>query len=160
MAGVKLTEKQKRFADYYIKLGNGAEAARQAGYQGTNHDNIATENLRKPAIKEYIDSKIDKKDDKRIAKQDEVLAFLTSAMRGELTEEVLMQGMKGVEREIKGTDIKDRLVAAKELGKRYLMDKQIDWNERKVKIAEKQIMDTDEDIEYEVVEDEEIQEES
>lgn len=28
----KLTEKQKRFIDFYIETGNGAEAARRAGY--------------------------------------------------------------------------------------------------------------------------------
>ena len=28
----KLTERQKRFIDYYIQYGNGAKAAREAGY--------------------------------------------------------------------------------------------------------------------------------
>ena len=68
---IKLTEKQKKFCDYYIETGNGAESARLAGYRGKNHDRIACENLRKMEIKAYIGDKIDKKDNERIAKQDE-----------------------------------------------------------------------------------------
>ena len=30
--GMKLTEKQKKFADFYIKLGNATQAAIKAGY--------------------------------------------------------------------------------------------------------------------------------
>ena len=84
---VKLTEKQKRFCDFYIETGNGSEAARKAGYKGKNHEKIASENLIKVDIKTYLKEKIAKKDSKRIATQDEVLQYLTSVMRGELTDE-------------------------------------------------------------------------
>ena len=33
----KLTEKQKRFCDFYIETGNAAEAARLAGYSGLTY---------------------------------------------------------------------------------------------------------------------------
>lgn len=153
-----LTEKQKRFADYYVETGNATESARKAGYSENTAKEIGCENLTKPNVKDYIDSKIKNKDKERIASQDEVLEFLTAAMRGNLEEEVIFNGERGIVKDIKGTDIKDRLVAAKELGKRYLMDKQIDWNERKVKLSEKQSQDMDEDIDY-VVEEEEYEKE-
>lgn len=149
MARIKLTEKQKRFADYYIETANATEAALRANYSKNTAKEIGCENLTKPHIRAYIDKKISKKDNKRIASQNEVLSFLTAAMRGELTEEIVFNGEVGIVKDIKGTDIKDRLVAAKELGKRYLMDKQIDWNERKVVIAEKQVQEMDDDIIYE-----------
>ena len=41
---MKLTPKQKAFADYYIECGNAAEAARRAGYEkryaGQNADKL------------------------------------------------------------------------------------------------------------------------
>ena len=80
----KLTEKQKRFADYYIETGNGAEAARLAGYKGKNLNNIASENLAKLGIKNYIDEKLTEMSNKRIASANEVMELLTSAARGEL----------------------------------------------------------------------------
>lgn len=37
-----LTEKQKRFADYYIQSGNASEAYRKAGYKGKTVSTITT----------------------------------------------------------------------------------------------------------------------
>ena len=59
----KLTPKQKKFADKYMETGNGVEAAKEAynlgGKGGTNEyhtaGSIASENLKKPAIKKYIE---------------------------------------------------------------------------------------------------------
>jgi phage terminase small subunit len=118
---VKLTEKQKRFADYYIETGNGAESARRAGYKGSNHDNIATENLRKLAIKQYIDERITEKDNNRIAKQDEVLQFLTNVLRGEETETIPVFAKDHFEMVENTPSIKDRTKAAELLGKRYTL---------------------------------------
>lgn len=131
---MKLTEKQKRFADYYIETGNGAEAARLAGYNGKNHDNIGTENLRKPAIKEYIEMNIKSKDEARIASQNEVLEYFTRVMRGESLAEVVViegagEGRSEARRMNKAPDEKERIAAAKELAKRYGIDKPDDNNE-------------------------------
>ena len=49
-----LTIKQAKFIDAYIQLGNGAEAARQAGYSANTAREIASENLSKPNIKTAI----------------------------------------------------------------------------------------------------------
>ena len=61
----KLTEKQKRFADYFIETGNGTEAAKLAGYKGKNLNRIAAENLSKLDIKNYIDEKLTEMSSKR-----------------------------------------------------------------------------------------------
>lgn len=120
----KLTEKQKRFADYYIETGNGAEAARLAGYKGKNLNNIASENLAKLGIKNYIDEKLEEMSSQRIASANEVMELLTSAARGELEEEVVVVEGEGdgcsTARTIKKQiGAKDRLKAAELLGKRY-----------------------------------------
>lgn len=128
----KMTEKQKRFADYYIETANATESARRAGYKGENLNRVASENLTKLVIREYIDAKVAEKDRERIADQDEVLSYLTGVMRGKQTEQTLIgrgEGMQAI------TDIdvgaSQRIKAAELLGKRYAMwtDKQqIDGN--------------------------------
>lgn len=120
----KLSEKQKRFADYYIETGNGAEAARLAGYKGKNLNNIASENLAKLGIKNYIDEKLTEMSSQRIASANEVMELLTSAARGELEEEVVVVEGEGdgcsTARTIKKQiGAKDRIKAAELLGKRY-----------------------------------------
>ncbi|ABB15541.1 terminase small subunit [Carboxydothermus hydrogenoformans] len=120
----KLTEKQKRFIDYYIETGNAAEAARRAGYKGKNLDVIGSQNLVKLRI--YIEEKMKQKDNERIASQDEVLEFLTRVMRGLETEEVVVTENKGdyiSEAKIikKQVSAKDRVKAAELLGKRYAL---------------------------------------
>ena len=45
---IKLTLKQKRFADEYIISGNATDAAKKAGYSEKTAFTIATENLKKP----------------------------------------------------------------------------------------------------------------
>ncbi|MGG3662086.1 terminase small subunit [Bacillus gobiensis] len=124
---MKLTEKQKRFCDYYIETGNATEAARRAGYKGKNLNRVASENLSKLVIKNYIAEKMAEKDAERIANQDEILAFLTAIMRGEVTEQTL-RGIGEGAQTIDDIDIsgKDRIKAAELLGKRHAIwtDKQ------------------------------------
>lgn len=124
---MKLTEKQKRFADYYIELGNATEAAKRAGYSHKTAKSIGQENLTKPAIRNYINHLIAEKDEARVAKQDEVLSYLTAVMRGEHKEEVLRGVGEGAQT-IDDMDVSaaQRIKAAELLGKRYGMwtDKQ------------------------------------
>lgn len=127
---MKLTEKQKRFVDYYVELGDATEAYIRAGYTIKSRD-VAKVNasrlLTNANVRESLDQLIAAKDAERIAKQDEILEFLTSVMRGQVKEEFpLGLGMgeqKLVKKELDG---KDRLKAAELLGKRYAMwtDKQ------------------------------------
>ncbi|MCP1147382.1 MULTISPECIES: terminase small subunit [Bacillus] len=124
---MKLTEKQKRFADYYIELGNATEAARKAGYSSKTAKSIGQENLTKPDIKSYIKERLNEKDAERIASQDEILEFLTAVMRGEKTEQIPVGLGEGAQQlEDKDPYLKDRVKAAELLGKRHAMwtDKQ------------------------------------
>ena len=121
---MKLTEKQKRFCDEYLIDLNATQAAIRAGYSKKTAFTIANENLKKPYIKGYIDERLKQLEDKRIAKADEVLKYLTSVMRNEVKEEVVVVEGKGdgcsSARTIKkDMSAKDRNKAAELLGKRY-----------------------------------------
>ena len=104
---VKLTLKQKRFCEEYIKTGNATEAARNAGYKAKSARVIGTENLTKPAIIDYIRQRIDEMDAKMVADANEILKFYTSVMRGEVKDQF------GLE-----SSLSDRLKAADSLSKR------------------------------------------
>lgn len=118
----KLTEKQKRFIDYYIETGNATEACRKAGYKGKNLDSLGSQNLVK--LSKFIDIKLQEKESKRIASQDEVLQYLTSVLRGEAESEIVVvegtgDGCSEAKQVIKRPDEKEKLRAAELLGKRY-----------------------------------------
>lgn len=134
---MELTPKQKAFADYYIETGNATEAAIKAGYSKKTARVIGQENLTKPAIKTYIDEKMEKLSDKRIAKAEEVLEYLTRVIRGEETEQVVvtenvgdfMSKARVINKELSA---KDRIKAAELLGKRYRLF--VDKVEQKVDV--------------------------
>lgn len=134
---MKLTEKQRRFVDYYVETGNKTEAAKKAGYSEKTAASIGDENLRKPAIKAAIDARLRELEDKRIAKADEVMKFLTSTLRGEVKEErVVVEGTGDGRSDARIITVqvsaRDRLEAAKSLLKRYPM--QLDTKEQKLKL--------------------------
>ena len=121
---MKLTEKQKRFADYYIETGNATESARRAGYKGKNLNNVASENLAKVGVKSYIDEKLKVLENERTASAKEVLEFLTKSMRGELDEEVIVvegtgDGTSEARKIKKQIGLRERIKSAELLGKRY-----------------------------------------
>ena len=121
---MKLTEKQKRFCDEYLIDLNATQAAIRAGYSKKTAFTIGNENLKKPYIKNYIDERLKQLEDERIAKADEVLKYLTSVMRNEIKEEVVVTegiGDGGSEARTikKDMSAKDRNKAAELLGKRY-----------------------------------------
>lgn len=116
----KMTLKQQRFADEYIITGNATQAAIKAGYSKKTAKVIANENLTKPYIKKYIDERLAQLESEKIASQQEVLSYLSSVMRGEMTEQTLRSvGESG--QVIAEIDVgaKDRIKAAELLGKRY-----------------------------------------
>lgn len=86
----KLTLKQQKFADIYIECGNATKAATYAGYSKKTARVIGQENLLKPAIKEYIDTRIKELASERVASQQEVLEFLTRIMRRQELEQVVV----------------------------------------------------------------------
>ncbi|WP_337470772.1 terminase small subunit [Mitsuokella jalaludinii] len=134
---MKLTEKQRRFVDYYVETGNKTEAAKKAGYSEKTAASIGDENLRKPAIKAAIDARLRELEGKRIAKADEVMQFLTSTLRGEVKEErVVVEGTGEGRSDARIITVqvsaRDRLEAAKSLLKRYPM--QLEAKEQKLKL--------------------------
>lgn len=96
-----MTAKQKKFCDYYLALGNATAAAVKAGYSKRSAKVIGSENLTKPDIKAYIDERMKAAESERVADVNEVLEYLTNAMR---------------DNEVPA---KERIRAAELLGKRY-----------------------------------------
>ena len=98
---MKLTPKQEAFVDAYIETGNASEAARRAGYsKGSIEDASDWLNPQKsPKYKPYLDDAIKARQEeirsKRTATVTEVMEFLTSVMRGEVMEEVIVTEGKG-----------------------------------------------------------------
>lgn len=121
---MKMTAKQQRFCDEYLIDLNATQAAIRAGYSKKNARNIASENLAKPNIKQYIENRMAEKEAELIADQDEVLRYLTSVLRGEsISAEVVVEGVgdgRSRARAIKKEPAeKDKLKAAELIGKRY-----------------------------------------
>ncbi|MDF8367059.1 terminase small subunit [Weissella paramesenteroides] len=116
---MKLTEKQKRFADEYIKSGNATQAAIKAGYSKRTARTIAQQNLTKLDIKSYIDERMRTIENNRIMTAKEAVEFLTSVVRGDVKETVVIGTPMGAEEIEKEPDVKTRISAAKEILKRY-----------------------------------------
>lgn len=103
-----LNERQKAFADYYIQTGNATEAAIKAGYSEKTARSIGAENLTKPDISAYIRERLDEQSNKRVADANEVIAFYTAVMRGEVKDQFGLDA-----------SLSDRLKAGDALMKRY-----------------------------------------
>ena len=119
---MKLTAKQRKFCDEYIKSGNATEAYFKAGYQIKSNEAAranASRMLTKANIKEYIETRLKQLESKKLAGAREVLEYLTSVMRGEQSESVATA--KGIYDNVP-VSAKDRISAAKELLKRYPTD--------------------------------------
>jgi phage terminase small subunit len=116
----KLTPKQQTFIDEYLIDLNATQAAIRAGYSKRTARKIGQENLTKLDIKSAIEQRMKEKEEARIAKQDEVLRYLSSVMRGEQKEQTL-RGMGEGYQEIDDIAVsaKDRIKAAELLGKRW-----------------------------------------
>ena len=116
---MKLTHKQRLFADEYLKCGNAAEAALKAGYSKRTARSIGCENLTKPYVKKYIAEQRKKIESHKIADAKEVMEFYSAVLRGEKKETVVIATPAGMETTTKEADLKTRISAAKELMKRY-----------------------------------------
>lgn len=90
MIVANMTAKQQRFCDEYLVDLDGTQAAIRAGYSAKTAAAIASENLRKPNIRAYIDRRMAEKDETLVAKQDEVMKYLTAVMRREYAESVVV----------------------------------------------------------------------
>ena len=117
-----MTEKQKRFCDFYIETGNAKEAAIRAGYSEKTAKQIGQENLTKPDLRAYIDERLAELKNERTADAQEVLEYLTAVMRGEYKEATLIGVGEGAQAVVDiDVGTKDRLKAAELLGKRHAL---------------------------------------
>lgn len=117
-----MTEKQKRFCDFYIETGNAKEAAIRAGYSEKTAKQIGQENLTKPDLRAYIDERLAELKNERTADVQEVLEYLTAVMRGEYKEATLIGVGEGAQAVVDiDVGAKDRLKAAELLGKRHAL---------------------------------------
>lgn len=119
-----MTDRQRKFADEYIISCNATQAAISAGYSEKYAHTNANKLLQNTTVKQYIDEQLDKISNKKVADASEVMEYLTSVMRGEQTEEVVVvegygDGCSSAKRVDKEVGAKDRLKAAELLGKRY-----------------------------------------
>lgn len=119
-----MTIKQKKFADEYIISGNAYQSAISAGYSENYAKGNVIKLLENERVKAYIDKRLAELEDGAIAKQDEILKYLTSVMRGESkSATVVVEGCgqgESVARVVyKKPDERERTKAAELLGKRY-----------------------------------------
>ena len=115
----RLTAKEQKLVHEYIRIGNITQAAIIAGYPKRSASSVGSDVLKKPDVKAYYDEKMSELARDSIMGAREALELLTSIARGETKEEVVAQTMDGYSLVNKRADIKDRLVATKEILKRY-----------------------------------------
>lgn len=116
---MKLTVKQKLFADEYIKSGNAMQSAIKAGYSDKYAKSSSSKLLENVGIKSYIDTKMAEIESKKIATAKEVMEFYTRVLRQEETDEVIVTTAEDVVTMEKKPAFSERLSAAKEIMKRY-----------------------------------------
>lgn len=116
---MKLTAKQRLFADEYIKSGNATQSAIKAGYSDNYAKHRVDKLLLNVGVKSYIDAKMVEIESHKIADAKEVLQFYTRVLREEETEEVALPAGNHVVTIEKKPSMKDKIAVAKELMKRY-----------------------------------------
>lgn len=79
-----LTKRQKEFADEYMKTGNATESAIKAGYSSKTAYAIGNEALKKSKIKEYINQKQEKIEEKITMNIAERQQFLVDIILGNI----------------------------------------------------------------------------
>lgn len=121
-----MTEKQKRFADEYLKDCNCTQAAIRSGYSPKTAYSQGQRLLKNVELKNYIEEQMSQMQKNTIASAEEVLEYLTSVTRGESrSHEIVVEGIGDGCSEAKivskPPSEKDRLKAAELLGKRYAL---------------------------------------
>lgn len=131
---MKLTAKQRLFADEYIKSGNAMQSAIKAGYSDKYAKSSSSKMLENVGIKSYIDAKMAEIESSKIATAKEVLEFYTRVLREEETEEVVLAAGEDVVKLRKKPSTSDKISVAKEIMKRYpLLDPMANEQLRKLK---------------------------
>lgn len=110
----KLTPKQKKFCDEYLKLGNATQAAKNAGYSEKTAYRTGADNLKVPHILDYINARQEQITSKDIADIEEIMKYLTDVMRGKIKDQFDLDA-----------SLSERTKAAQELLKRNVDDRKM-----------------------------------
>ena len=110
----KLTPKQKKFCDEYLKLGNATQAAKNAGYSEKTAYRTGADNLKVPHILDYINARQEQIASKDIADIEEIMKYLTDVMRGKSKDQFDLDA-----------SLSERTKAAQELLKRNVDDRKM-----------------------------------
>ena len=110
----KLTPKQKKFCDEYLKLGNATQAAKNAGYSEKIAYRTGADNLKVPHILDYINARQEQIASKDIADIEEIMKYLTDVMRGKIKDQFDLDA-----------SLSERTKAAQELLKRNVDDRKM-----------------------------------
>src|SRR5699024_10238586 len=136
----KLTEKQRRFADEYVRTGNITQSYLNA-YHHVKNENTASANgsrlLGNAKVNAYIDNRLEELRKDLIAEQDEILSLLTSVASGDVQPSTIIVEGGGKEKisHYMPPTMTERIKAAELLGKRYSLFKdRVDQTNRNIEI--------------------------
>ena len=111
---LRITPKQKKFCDQYLKLGNATQAAKNAGYSEKTAYRTGADNLKVPHILDYINARQEQIASKDIADIEEIMKYLTDVMRGKIKDQFDLDA-----------SLSERTKAAQELLKRNVDDRKM-----------------------------------
>ena len=108
-SGHRLTVKEAKFIDEYIKTGNGSKSVEKAGYKSKAPRTYAIELLAKPHIAEEIRYRLESAQADSIADAQEIMQYFTDVMRGKITDQFGLEA-----------SLSERTKAAQDLAKRQI----------------------------------------
>lgn len=112
---MSLNERQERFVDEWVRNGgNGAQAAREAGYSERTARSIAQRLLTNVDVKEAIQARQAELREQRRMTTDNVIEFFEKVVKGEIGEQEVTPSGKVIE---VPTKVNNRIKAAENLGK-------------------------------------------
>lgn len=112
---MSLNERQERFVDEWVRNGgNGAQAARKAGYSERTARSIAQRLLTNVDVKEAIQARQAELREQRRMTTDNVIEFFEKVVQGEIGEQEVTPSGKVIE---VPTKVNNRIKAAENLGK-------------------------------------------
>ncbi|HEM5080812.1 TPA: terminase small subunit [Streptococcus suis] len=158
-----MNDKQIRFADEFIKLGNATQAALNAGYSEKTSYSQGQRLLKNVEVKEYINKQMQELHKINIMQAEEALSILSDIARGKRDEEVLILNPTTgkVERHTKKADNATVIKAITEILKRYPTAKQSEKLELEIEKLKSQLTEAQiEDDTITIIDSWEVEDES
>lgn len=97
----KMTERQKKFANEYVKTRNATQSALNAGYSDKTAHRTGQENMQKPAIREFINNRLKAVEETDIFDGDRIIKELLSIGYGKSYDEIPLLVGEGVQETVK-----------------------------------------------------------